>query len=110
MSHNEKASAFISRISNLPSGPISLEAALQPSLEDEVLRELFSTDESHPRASHTRISLMSMSLPRLFLTDRRRCMPPVHDTVQEGNAATSAAAAAPATHHARGPPRENSIG
>ena len=52
MYHNEEARAFISRIPSLPSGLVSLDAALRASLKDEAaLRKLFATDEMRASTS-----------------------------------------------------------
>ncbi|KAI0263726.1 hypothetical protein BC834DRAFT_290264 [Gloeopeniophorella convolvens] len=61
MSQNKEAIAFISRVANLPRGPVSLDAALQPSLDDEAeLRKLFATDKGNARLKDIHVGLVDV--------------------------------------------------
>ncbi|KAJ7213244.1 ankyrin repeat protein [Mycena rebaudengoi] len=57
-----EAKAFIERIVGLPKGPgVSLDLALQPSLEDETeLRRLFATDKANARLSNPYVGLVDV--------------------------------------------------
>ena len=61
MSQNTEASQFLSRVANLPKGPVSLDKVLQPSLDDEAqLRKLFATDKRNPRLSDIHVGLVDV--------------------------------------------------
>jgi hypothetical protein len=61
MSQNKEASQFLSRIASLPKGPVSLDKALQPSLDDEAeLRKLFATDRGNPRLRDIHVGLVDV--------------------------------------------------
>src|ERR1700691_3237134 len=63
MSQNKEAShsQFLSRIASLPKGPVSLDKALQPSLEDEAeLRKLFATEKGNPRRGDIHVGLVDV--------------------------------------------------
>jgi hypothetical protein len=61
MTQNKEASQFLSRISSLPKGPVSLDKALQPSLDDEAeLRKLFATDRGNPRLRDIHVGLVDV--------------------------------------------------
>jgi hypothetical protein len=61
MSQNKEATQFLSRIANLPKGPVSLDAVLQPSLDDEAdLRKLFATDKGNLRLKDIHVGLVDV--------------------------------------------------
>ncbi|KAJ3734550.1 hypothetical protein DFJ43DRAFT_133831 [Lentinula guzmanii] len=62
MPHNSEAQAFIDRVLALPKGPgVSLESALQPSLEDEAqLRRLFATEKDNSRLKDPYVGLVNV--------------------------------------------------
>jgi hypothetical protein len=61
MSQNKEASEFLSRVISLPKGPVSLDGALQPSLDDEAeLRKLFATDKGNKRLKDTHVGLVDV--------------------------------------------------
>ena len=62
MSQNKEATQFLSRIANLPKGgDVSLDAVLQPSLDDEAeLRKLFATDKGNPRLKDIHVGLVDV--------------------------------------------------
>ncbi|KAG6805240.1 hypothetical protein H0H92_016135, partial [Tricholoma furcatifolium] len=62
MPQNQEAQAFLDRIVSLHSGPgISLDAALQPSLDDEAdLRKLFATDKANYRLFDPLVGLVDV--------------------------------------------------
>ncbi|KDR74215.1 hypothetical protein GALMADRAFT_123653 [Galerina marginata CBS 339.88] len=67
--------AFIARVDALPSGPgVSLDAALQPSVEDEAeLRKLFATDKKNPRLGNPHVGLVDVfDAPSTIRTTRAR--------------------------------------
>jgi len=74
MSQNKEATHFLSRIANLPKGPVSLDAVLQPSLDDEAeLRKLFATDKGNPRLKDIHVGLVDVFVaPRDIRTTRAR--------------------------------------
>ena len=74
MSQNKEASQFLSRIASLPKGPVSLDEALQPSLDDEAdLRKLFATDKGNPRLRDIHVGLIDVfSAPNDIRTTRAR--------------------------------------
>ena len=75
MPQTPEAQAFISRIVALPKGvPVSLDEALQPSLDDEAeLRRLFATDAKNPRLSNPCVGLVDVfDAPADIRTTRAR--------------------------------------
>ncbi|KAI0059327.1 ankyrin [Artomyces pyxidatus] len=74
MSQNKEAAAFLSRIANLPQGPVSLDAALQPSIDDEAeLRKLFATDKANTRLNDTHVGLVDVfAAPSIIKITRAR--------------------------------------
>jgi hypothetical protein len=61
MSQNKEATQFLSRIVDFPKGPVSLDAVLQPSLDDEAeLRKLFATDEGNLRLKDIYVGLVDV--------------------------------------------------
>ena len=74
MSQNKEATHFLSRIANLPKGPVSLDAVLQPSLDDEAeLRKLFATDKGNARLKDIHVGLVDVfAAPRDIRTTRAR--------------------------------------
>ena len=75
MPQNPEAQAFISRIAALPKDvPVSLDGALQPSLDDEAeLRRLFATDTKNPRLNDPYVGLVDVfDAPTDIRTTRAR--------------------------------------
>ncbi|KAI0059307.1 ankyrin [Artomyces pyxidatus] len=74
MSQNKEAAAFLSRIAKLPKGPVSLDAALQPSIDDEAeLRKLFATDKTNTRLKDIHVGLLDVfAAPSTIKTTRAR--------------------------------------
>jgi hypothetical protein len=74
MSQNKEASQFLSRIADLPNGPVSLDSALQPSLDDESeLRSLFATDKDNTRLKDIHVGLVDVfAAPNDIRTTRAR--------------------------------------
>ena len=74
MSQNKEASQFLSRISDLPNGPVYLYSALQPSLDDEAeLRRLFATDKDNTRLKDIHVGLVDVfAAPNGIRTTRVR--------------------------------------
>jgi hypothetical protein len=74
MSQNKEATHFLSRIANLPKGPVSLDAVLQPSLDDEAeLRKLFATDKGNARLKDIHVGLVNVfAAPSDIRTTRAR--------------------------------------
>jgi len=75
MPQTPEALAFISRVVALPKGvPVSLNDALQPSLDDEAeLRRLFATDTKNPRLSNPHVGLVDVfDAPADIRTTRAR--------------------------------------
>lgn len=75
MSQNKEATQFLSRIANLPKGgDVSLDAVLQPSLDDEAeLRKLFATDKGNPRLKDIHVGLVDVfAAPSDIRTTRAR--------------------------------------
>ena len=74
MSQNKEAIQFLSRIANLPKGPVSLDAVLQPSLDDEAeLRKLFATDKGNARLKDIHVGLVDIfAAPSDIRTTRAR--------------------------------------
>src|SRR6266853_295696 len=74
MSQNKEAAQFLSRIANLPKGPVSLDAVLQPSLDDEAeLRKLFATDKGNARLKDIHVGLVDIfAAPHDIRTTRAR--------------------------------------
>ena len=62
MPQNPESQSFIERITQLPTGPgISLNDALQPSLDDEAeLRKLWATDKTNARLSSPYVGLVDV--------------------------------------------------
>ncbi|KAH9915605.1 hypothetical protein B0H21DRAFT_798902, partial [Amylocystis lapponica] len=64
MPQTPEAQAFLSRVSDLPSGAAAFDAlsnALQPSLDDEAeLRRLFATDKTNPRLKDIHVGLVDI--------------------------------------------------
>lgn len=62
MPQTPEAESFLKRILSLPNGPgISLDQALQPSLDDEAeLRRLFATDKTNTRLSNPYVGLVDV--------------------------------------------------
>jgi hypothetical protein len=61
MSQNKEASDFLSRITGLSKGPVSLDEVLQPSLHDEAeLRKLFATDKGNARLKDIHVGLVDV--------------------------------------------------
>lgn len=60
--HKPEIQAFLSRVDALPPGPgATLDAVLQPSLEDEAeLRKLFATDRQNSRLSDPHVGLVDV--------------------------------------------------
>ena len=78
MSQNAEAQAFLARVASLASGPgVSLDAVLQPSLDDEsALRRLFATDKAHPRLADIHVGLVDVfAAPAAARTTRARVVP-----------------------------------
>jgi hypothetical protein len=74
-SQTPEAIAFLQRVDSLPSGPgISLDAVLQPSLDDEgELRRLFATDKSNSRLIDPHVGLVDVfDAPVSIRTTRAR--------------------------------------
>lgn len=70
-----EAKQFLGRIAALPKGPgVSLDAALQPSLDDEAeLRKLFATDKLNPRLTNPHVGLLDVfAAPSDIRTTRAR--------------------------------------
>lgn len=76
MSQNKEATHFLSRIAKLPKGPVSLDAVLQPSLDDEAeLRKLFATDKGNARLEDIHVGLVDVfAAPRDIRTTRARAI------------------------------------
>ena len=75
MPQTPEAQAFLSRIAALPKGvPVSLDEALQPSLDDEAeLRHLFATDTKNSRLSNPHVGLVDVfDAPTDIRTTRAR--------------------------------------
>jgi hypothetical protein len=75
MSQTSEANAFIQRITALPPGPgVSLDGALQPSLDDEAeLRRLFATDKTNTRLANPYVGLVDVfNAPIEIRTTRAR--------------------------------------
>jgi hypothetical protein len=74
MSQNKEAIQFLSRVSSLPNGPVSLDDVLQPSLQDEAeLRKLFATDKGNARLSDIHVGLVDVfTTPSDIRTTRAR--------------------------------------
>lgn len=74
MSQNKEATQFLSRVSSLPKGPVSLDEVLQPSLQDEAeLRKLFATDKGNARLRDIRVGLVDIfAAPSDIRTTRAR--------------------------------------
>ncbi|KAH9483227.1 hypothetical protein JR316_0005331 [Psilocybe cubensis] len=75
MQSTSKVQAFIDRISALPAGSgVSLDAALQPSLEEEAeLRRLFAMDRTNARLSDPHVGLVDVfAAPSAIRTTRAR--------------------------------------
>ncbi|KAF8260330.1 hypothetical protein EI94DRAFT_1780506 [Lactarius quietus] len=74
MSQNKEANQFLSRIAALPTGPISLDEVLQPSLHDEAeLRKLFATDKGNVRVRDIHVGLVDVfAAPSDIRTTRAR--------------------------------------
>lgn len=75
MKQTPEAKAFLKRIISLPSGPgISLDNALQPSLDDEAeLRRLFATDKTNARLKDPFVGLVDIfAAPPVIRTTRAR--------------------------------------
>ncbi|KAF8959387.1 hypothetical protein BDZ97DRAFT_1705185 [Flammula alnicola] len=75
MQQTPEIESFISRIAALPSGPgVSLDAALQPALDNEVeLRKLFATDRQNTRLANPHVGLVDIfNAPDAIRTTRAR--------------------------------------
>lgn len=74
MSQTKEAAAFLSRVTQLSPGPVSLDAILQPSLDDEAeLRKLFATDKTNPRLDDIHVGLVDVfTAPPDIRTTRTR--------------------------------------
>ncbi len=74
MSQNKEATQFLSRIAILPNGNISLDAVLQPSLDDEAdLRKSFATDKGNARLKDIHVGLVDVfAAPSDIRTTRAR--------------------------------------
>ncbi|KAH9944572.1 ankyrin [Amylocystis lapponica] len=77
MPQTPEAQAFLSRVSDLPSGAAAFDAlsnALQPSLDDEAeLRRLFATDKTNPRLKDIHVGLVDIfDAPEDIRTTRAR--------------------------------------
>ncbi|KAH9944936.1 hypothetical protein B0H21DRAFT_823086 [Amylocystis lapponica] len=77
MPQTPEAQAFLSRVSDLPSGAAAFDAlsnALQPSLDDEAeLRRLFATDKTNPRLKDIHVGLVDIfEAPQDIRTTRAR--------------------------------------
>jgi hypothetical protein len=74
MSQNKEAAQFLSRIANLPKGPVSLDPVLQPSLDEEAeLRKLFATDKGNARLNDIHVGLVDIfAAPHDIRTTRAR--------------------------------------
>jgi hypothetical protein len=75
MQQTPEAEAFITRIISLPKGPgVSLDEALQPSLDDEAeLRKLFATDKTNTRLNDPYVGLVDVfAAPPEIRTTRAR--------------------------------------
>lgn len=62
MPQNDEAAAFLARVAELPPGlGVSLDAVLQPSLDDEAqLRKLFAQDKTNARLSDPHVGLVDV--------------------------------------------------
>ena len=61
MPQNKEATQFLSRVADLPKGNVSLDAVLQPSLDDEAeLRKLFATDKGNTRLKDIHVGLVDI--------------------------------------------------
>lgn len=74
MSQNKEATQFLSRVSSLPKGPVSLDEVLQPFLQDEAeLCKLFATDKGNARLRDIRVGLVDIfAAPSDIRTTRAR--------------------------------------
>jgi len=74
MPQNKEATQFLSRIAILPRGNVSLDAVLQPSLDDEAeLRKFFATDKGNARLKDMYVGLVDISAaPSDIRTTRAR--------------------------------------
>lgn len=74
MPQNKEATQFLSRIAMLPKGNVSLDAVLQPSLDDEAdLRKLFATDKRNARLKDIHAGLVDIfAAPSDIRTTRAR--------------------------------------
>lgn len=74
MSQNKEATQFLSRVAILPKGNVSLDAVLQPSLDDEAeLRKLFATDKGNARLKDIHVGLVDIfTAPSDIRTTRAR--------------------------------------
>ena len=74
MLQNKEATQFLSRIATLPKGNVSLDAVLQPSLDDEAeLRKLFATDKGNARLKDIHVGLVDIfAAPSDIRTTRAR--------------------------------------
>ena len=74
MPQNDEAIAFLGRIAQLPSGVVSLNSVLEPSLEDEAeLRKLFAQDKTNFRLNDSHVGLVDVfDAPPTIRTTRTR--------------------------------------
>jgi hypothetical protein len=74
MSQNKEATQFLARVASLPNGPVSLDAVLQPSLDDEAeLRKLFARDKGNVRLKDIHVGLVDIfAAPHDIRTTRAR--------------------------------------
>jgi len=74
MPQNKEATQFLSRIAILPTGNVSLDAVLQPSLDDEAeLRKFFATDKENARLEDIHVGLVDIfAAPSDIRTTRER--------------------------------------
>jgi hypothetical protein len=74
MSQNKEAIQFLSRVSSLPNGPVSLDDVLQPSLQDEAeLHKMFATDKGNAHLSDIHVGLVDVfTAPSDIRTTRAR--------------------------------------
>lgn len=74
MPQNKEATQFLSRVAVLPKENVSLDAVLQPSLDDEAdLRKFFATDKGNTRLKDINVGLVDIfAAPSDIRTTRAR--------------------------------------
>ncbi|KAF7790774.1 hypothetical protein EIP86_001731 [Pleurotus ostreatoroseus] len=82
MPQNAEAAAFLARVVGLPPGPgVSLDAVLQPSLDDEAqLRKMFAQDKANARLDNPHVGLVDIfEAPGDIRVTRARVVQDEHD-------------------------------